>query len=59
MHLRFEHNCTNSIDLIDDDTGEIIGMIHGPNEGDGDVTATELETARVICLGANIYINGG
>jgi hypothetical protein len=53
MHLRYDHNCCNSIDLIDDETGEVIGCIHGPNEGGGDITDEQIDLADDICNAYN------
>jgi len=52
MILHYEHNCVNSIDLIDEDDN-VVGLIHGPNEGESDITERELTLAHRICEGYN------
>jgi len=54
--LRFEQNCTNSIDLVDEND-HVVGCIHGPFEGDEDVTTAELKLARNVCDGHNRLVN--
>lgn len=52
MKLRAEHACTNSIDLIDGNNN-IVAMVHGPQEGEEDITPKELKIAELLCEGFN------